>query len=125
VLSLPGRVRIFVAREPADMRKSFDSLSNLVCEKLCEDPQSGHLFLFLNRLKDRVKMLWWDGSGYWILYKRLEEGQFHLYDQAEGEKFHYEMRRSDLMLLLEGIDLRGAKRRRSFGEKRRRSVLQV
>ena len=113
MLSLPPAVRIFVARGATDMRKSFDTLAALVYEVIDEDPQSGHLFVFVNRRKDRVKILWWDRSGYCLLAKRLEQGQFRIYDQATGADDHYEMAMSDLMLLLEGIDLRGAKRRPS------------
>lgn len=98
------------------MRKSFDTLAALVCEVIREDPQSGHLFVFLNRRRDRVKILWWDRSGYFLLAKRLEHGQFHVYDQASGNSGSYEMSASDLALLLEGIDLRRSKRRVSHDE---------
>jgi len=113
VLSLPPAVRIFVARGATDMRKSFDTLAALVCDVIDEDPRSGHLFVFVNRRKDRVKILWWDRSGYCLLAKRLEHGQFRIYDRASGGRQHYEIEVADLSLLLEGIDLRGAKRRRS------------
>jgi len=98
------------------MRKSFDTLSALVCDVIDEDPQSGHLFVFLNRRRDRVKILWWDRSGYCLLAKRLEHGQFRVYDRASDTESRYEMTASDLGLLLEGIDLRGAKRRPSHDE---------
>lgn len=115
MLSLPPSVRVFVARGATDMRKSFDTLAAVVCETIDEDPQSGHLFVFVNRRKDRVKVLWWDRSGYCLLAKRLEHGQFRIYDRA-GEGGGYEVAASDLALLLEGIDLRGARRRRSHDE---------
>ena len=99
------------------MRKSFDTLAALVCEVVEQDPQSGHLFVFTNRRKDRVKVLWWDRSGYCLLAKRLEHGRFHFYDRAPGGDGHYEMAVSELSLLLEGIDLRGARRRPSHDEK--------
>lgn len=120
MLSLPPSVRIFAARGATDMRKSFDALAGLVCDVIAEDPQSGHLFVFVNRRKDRVKILWWDRSGYFLLAKRLEYGQFHVYDQAEGSAGGYERKASELALLLEGIDLRGAKRRPSHDEHKRR-----
>lgn len=120
MLSLPPSVRIFVARGATDMRKSFDTLAALVCDVIDEDPQSGHLFVFVNRRKDRVKVLWWDRSGYCLLAKRLEHGQFHFYDRAQGGKGHYEVSASDLALLLEGIELRGSRRRRSHDERTRR-----
>ena len=116
MLSLPPSVRVFMARGATDMRKSFDTLSALVCDVVEEDPQSGHLFVFVNRRRNRVKVLWWDRSGYCLLAKRLEHGQFRIYDRAEGKTHAYEMQSTDLMLLLEGIDLRGSKRRRSHDE---------
>ena len=97
------------------MRKSFDTLAALVCDVVAEDPQSGHLFVFINRRRNRVKILWWDRSGYCLLAKRLEHGQFHLYDRV-GDGGGYEVSSSELALLLEGIDLRGAKRRPSHDE---------
>lgn len=120
MLSLPPSVRIFVARGATDMRKSFDGLAGMVCDLIAEDPQSGHLFVFVNRRRDRVKILWWDRSGYYLLAKRLEHGQFHVYDQAGGGSGGYELNASELTLLLEGIDLRGAKRRPSHDELVRR-----
>lgn len=80
-------------------------------DKVEEDPQSGHLFLFVNRRRDRLKVLWWDRSGYCLLAKRLEHGQFRVFDRAEGSGGAFELSASDLALVLEGIDLRGAKRR--------------
>ena len=116
MLSLPPSVRVFVAREATDMRKSFDTLAALVIGVVDEDPQSGHLFLFVNRRRDRVKILWWDRSGYCLLAKRLEHGRFRVFDQASGSKGAFEVTASELLLLLDGIDLRGAQRRRSHDE---------
>lgn len=113
MLSLPPSVRIFVAREVADMRKGFDGLSGLVIDVIDEDPQSGHLFVFFNRRRDRVKILYWDQSGYWLLYKRLEHGRFNVFDQVSERTTSFEMNAKDLALLLDGIDLRGARRRPS------------
>lgn len=93
------------------MRKGFDGLSALVCEVIEEDPQSGHLFLFVNRRRDRAKILWWDTQGYWLMYRRLEQGRIQLFDQARGKRGGFEIEPGQLMLLLEGIDLRRAKRR--------------
>ena len=98
------------------MRKSFDTLSALVIEKVEEDPQSGHLFVFVNRRRDRLKVLWWDRSGYCLLAKRLEHGQFRVFDQAQGKGGAFELKASDLALVLEGIDLRGSKRRLSHDD---------
>jgi len=76
MLSLPSSTRILVATEPVDMRKSFNGLYVVVSEQLKEDPQSGALFLFANKRRDRLKILYWDGSGLWVLAKRLEKGRF-------------------------------------------------
>jgi len=117
MLSLPPSVRVFVARGVTDLRKSFDTLAALVCETIEHDPQSGHLFVFLNRRRDRVKILWWDRSGYVLLAKRLEHGRFHVYDRASGTAGGFEMSAGELTLLLEGIDLRGSKRRRTHDDR--------
>ena len=98
------------------MRKSFDTLASLVIDVIDEDPQSGHLFVFVNRRRDRVKILWWDRSGYLLLAKRLEHGRLRIYDRAEGGKQSFELSASELILLLEGIDLRGARRRPSHDQ---------
>jgi len=122
MLSLPPSVRVFAARGPTDMRKSFDTLAAVVCDVVDEDPQSGHLFVFVNRRRNRIKILWWDRSGYCLLAKRLEHGQFRVYDQAGEHAGRFEMTASDLSLLLEGIDLRGARRRRTHDERVRKTA---
>ena len=116
MLSLPPSVRLFVARGVTDMRKSFDTLAALVTEVVDEDPQSGHLFLFVNRRRDRLKVLWWDRSGYCLLAKRLEHGQFRIFDRADGKRGAFELSASELAMILEGIDLRGSKRRLSHDD---------
>lgn len=116
MLNFPPSVRIFVARRPVDMRRSFDGLSATVIEIIDEDPQSGHVFVFFNKRRTHVKCLVWDRSGYWIFYKRLEHGRFRVFDRAAGKRGAFELRAHELLLLLEGIDLRGAKRRRSHDE---------
>lgn len=108
MLMLPSTLRVLLYREPVDMRRSFDGLECLVREGLGENPLSGSLFVFSNRRRDRVKMLLWDRSGFWIWYKRLEEGVFH-FPSESGE-----IKASDLALVLEGIDLSKAKRRHRF-----------
>jgi len=111
MLNLPPSVRIFVAREPVDMRKSFDGLSGQVIDVIDEDPQSGHLFVFFNKRRTHVKAIVWDRSGYWILYKRLENGRFNVFDRASERTSSFEVAASELALLLDGIDLRGSRRR--------------
>jgi len=78
VLNVPTKVRIFLCRSAIDMRKGFDSLHGVVLEVLRQDPLSGDLFVFLNRRRDRVKLLIWEGDGMLIVYKRLERGTFSL-----------------------------------------------
>ena len=109
MLSLPPAVQIYVASEPADMRKSFNGLTILVDEALEKNPLSGHLFVFRNRRGDRLKILYWDRSGFCIWYKLLERGSFHL--PTPGEAPYVKMSSAELSLLLEGIDLSGARRR--------------
>ena len=77
---LPAAVRVFLCSRPTDMRKSFDGLFGMVREFLGQDPLSGHLFLFLNRRRDRAKILFWDRDGLVIWYKRLEAGSFQSLD---------------------------------------------
>ena len=122
MLSLPPSVHIFIARDVVDLRKGFDGLSALVIDVIDEDPLSGHLFVFFNRRRDRVKILYWDQSGYWLLYKRLEHGRFKVFDQVSGKATSFEMNAKDLALLLDGIDLRGARRRPSHDELAKRRV---
>lgn len=107
MLSLSPAVKIYVAAEPADMRKSVDGLQALVEGVLAQDPTSGHLFLFRNRRGDRIKILAWDQGGFWIHYKRLEKGRFQ-FPEVTGTSV--EIDAADLSLLLAGIDLRGVRR---------------
>ena len=105
MLSLPPSVRIFVATEPVDLRKGFDGLSAAAREVLRQDPLSGHLFVFINRRRNRAKILVWDRSGFWLLYKRLERGRFRLPRPRREGASAIEMEATDLALLLEGIEL--------------------
>jgi transposase len=116
MLNLPPSVRIFVARGATDMRKSFDGLAGAVMDIIDEDPQSGHLFVFLNRRRTMAKILWWDRSGYLLLFKRLEHGQFAVFDRMSDKTGAFELTSAELALLMEGIDLRGARRRRSHDD---------
>ena len=84
MLSLSSALRIFLAVEPADMRKGFDGLSRLVRERIAQDPLSGHLFVFRNRRRDRIKILYWDRDGYAVWMKRLEKGTFRFPEAKDG-----------------------------------------
>lgn len=101
--------RICLCTGTTDMRKGFDSLAGLVKDFLGQDPLSGHLFLFVGRSRDRLKILYWDTDGFALWYKRLEEGTFRLPRARDGEA-GVELKPSELAMLLEGIDLRSIKR---------------
>jgi transposase len=114
MIPLPPSVRIYVATSPADMRKSFDGLSALVRSVVNQDPMSGHLFVWFNRRGDQVRILFWDRTGYAVLAKRLERGTFHLAKTPAEGATHVTVDAAELTLLLEGIDLSHAKRRRRW-----------
>lgn len=109
MLSLSPATRIFLAIDPIDMRKSFNGLYALVETVLHQQPLSGHIFLFTNRLKNRVKLIYWDGSGLWVCAKRLERGSF---GWPVGEGASCCLRPEELQLLLHGME--GKPRRRWF-----------
>jgi len=110
MLTWPRAVRVFVRTQPTDMRRSFDRLAWMVQEVLHQDPFSGHLFVFVNRSGDRMKILFWDRSGYALFYKRLEQGIFHLPE----EEACVEIDVPRLTLILEGLDLSGARQHKRF-----------
>ena len=115
MLSLPPSVRIFTCLVPADLRKSFDGLAQLVREHLGGDPLSGHLFVFCNKRSDRLKLLYWDTDGYCLWYKRLEQGRFVWPRQSATAGTHgIEMRAADLAMILDGVDLSSVKRRKRY-----------
>jgi transposase len=108
---LTHSVKVCLATRPCDLRKSFDTLSTVVREQLREDPLSRKLFVFLNRNADRVKMLYWDGSGLWILMKRLERGRFCRPQALSGGEEKLTLKPEALEMLLSGIDLKDGMRR--------------
>jgi transposase len=114
MLSFPHTVRIFLHADAVDLRKGFDGLSGLVGRAFPEqDLLSGHLFLFLNRRRDRIKMLHWDADGLVIWYKRLEAGSFQIPRRiAPGAAV--ELKSAQLAMLLSGIDLTDARQRKRY-----------
>jgi transposase len=112
MLSVPGTVRIFLCLAPTDMRKSIDGLAGLASEVFRQDPLSGHLFVFVGRRRDRVKLLYWDGDGYALWYKRLERGSFRL--PAATDQTSLTLSAAELTLLLSGVDLASVKRARRY-----------
>jgi transposase len=115
-LSLPGRV--FLCTLPTDMRKSFDTLARLVEEHLGQDPLAGDLFMFRSRRGDRLKLLYWDGDGLAIWYKRLEEGTFVLPSASDARAcvgaHGLVLRPAELAMLLDGVDLASVKRHKRY-----------
>lgn len=111
MLNLPSTVRIYVAAVSVDLRKGFDGLAAATRTLIRQNPTSGHIFVFLNARRNRAKLLVFEPSGFWLLYKRLERGQFEWpHAPADGCR-HIEIDSTELALMLEGIDLRGASRR--------------
>jgi transposase len=111
VLSLPPSVRLFVATQPVDGRKGADSLMALVRDVLRQDPLSGHLFVFFSKRRDRVRVVYWDRNGFAMWTKRLEAGRFRPTFSADGKLAASTMEAAELALIIEGIDLAGARRR--------------
>ena len=114
MLSLSSLVRVFVAREVVDFRRGIDSLHALVRDGFHDDPLSGHLFVFFNRARDRVKILVWDRNGFWLHCKRLERGTFERVDFADDSRARVELSRAQLSMLLEGVALNSAKSKKHF-----------
>lgn len=111
MLSFAGSLRVFLAVEPADMRKGFEGLHALVSERLGEDVRGGALFVFTNKRHTRLKVLYFDGTGLWLMTKRLEEGTFAWPRSEEIGTAKLALRPEAFAMLTDGIDLRGAKMR--------------
>lgn len=111
MLTLPSSVRIYIAAEPVDMRKGFYKLAAIARSAVGQDPLDGHIFVFLNRRRNRVKCLWWDRSGWLLVYKKLERGTFGLPSEPLLGQRHLEVDAAEFGLLMEGIELQGARRR--------------
>jgi transposase len=107
MLSLGAHTRVYVSQEPCDMRCSFEGLSYRVREVVKEDPLSGHLFVFFNKCRDKVKILYFDRSGYAIWYKELQRGTFSV--PLKGE-----VTAAELLCILEGLQVEGLRRKKRF-----------
>lgn len=103
MISLPPSVRIFLATKPTDMRKGHDGLASLVQRKMGQDVFSGHLFVFVSRRGNRIKILTWDRGGFVLWYKRLERGRFRLPSVSTDETV-LQLESSELSMLVDGID---------------------
>jgi transposase len=118
VLSLPPSVRVFIATQAVDGRKGADSLMAIARDVFLHDPFSGHLFVFFSRRRDRTRIVYWDRNGIAMWTKRLERGRFRAGLTTAGALTARSIEAADLMLILEGIDLDGARRRPRWEPKR-------
>lgn len=109
MLSVPASVSIYLYTKPVDLRKGFDGLSGLVRAESHADPTDGSLFLFLNRRRDRLKILHFDGTGFWIYYKRLEQGTF---ETLRADQPYVTIDAAQLSMLLSGVALSSPRRKR-------------
>ncbi len=111
MLNLPTTTRIFVYTQPTDMRKSFEGLSGIIEQVFDAQLLSGDVFVFVNRRRDRLKAMAWDGDGFWIWYKRLEAGTFQL---PSASSVAVELDAAELSMILGGIDLSSVRRRKRY-----------
>jgi transposase len=114
LLSLPPSVRLFLATQPVDGRKGADSLMVLVRDVLRYDVFSGHLFVFFSKRRERVRIVYWDRNGFALWSKRLEKGRFCPTFSADGKLGAVAIEAAELALIIEGIDLSGARKRQRW-----------
>jgi transposase len=113
MLSIGSHTRAFLALGATDMRKGFEGLFSLVKHRLNQDPLSGHLYVFCNRHRNRLKVLYWDRSGLWVCTKRLEKGRFAWPEITDAQaETPVALGPAEWSMLIEGIDLVGARKRR-------------
>ena len=108
MFGISSATKVFVACGATDLRKSFNGLYGLAEQKIRQDPLSGHAFVFCNRDRDRVKIFFWDGSGFWVCAKRLEKGRFS-WPKEDAEPLHWD--REMLMMVLGGMEMENVKRK--------------
>jgi len=113
-----SHLRFFLYRQATDLRKSFDALSGIIRSELDQDPLSADVFVFINRRKDRIKLLVWDRDGFWLFYKRLEKGTFQVPFSAD-QQLSIQLSYDELLLILQGIDLASVKRRPRYHQNRK------
>lgn len=123
MIALQSQIRVVLYRKPTDMRKSFSGLIALTQSELKQDPLSGSLFVFLNRRRDRIKILYWGQTGFCIWYQQLQKGTYQLPDHGSLAKQDVlEVTRSQLSLILDGIDLSSARQRPRFRLERETTI---
>lgn len=106
MLNITGPLKVFLATEVVDLRKSFNGLYALTITELKEDPRSGALFVFTNRRRNLIKILYWDGTGMWVMIKRLEKGSFSWPKGVDEKDGKLDLSPEALHLLLDGVDLK-------------------
>ncbi len=111
MLSLPSQVRVFVARERVDFRKGIDGLCAIVRDQFGDDPLCGHMYLFFNARRNRLRILVWDRNGFWLLAKRLEAGVFQ---RIDGTREKIEIDRARLAMLIDEIDTKNSRFHKHF-----------
>ena len=114
MIHLPASVRVYLCTTPCDMRRSFDGLYALVSGVMQLNAFEGHLFVFSNRRRDRIRILYWDRDGFAIWSKRLEEGTYAMPFTDAGDEQRQEITAQELGAILSGIDLSQAKRRKRY-----------
>lgn len=114
MLMLPANIRLFLADNPVDFRKSFDGLSAIVESEFGMTITSGHVFVFLNKRANQVKLLFWERDGLCLVIKRLEAGTFRRIRREESATPQIEIDAAELMLLLEGIEVGAMRRRKRY-----------
>jgi transposase len=114
VILLPRAVRVYFATQPVNLRMSFDGLSNAIRHVLQFDPLSGHVFVFLNRRRNQVKLIVWTRGGFTVVHKRLERGTFTFPSRVTAEATSVAIDVHELAMLLEGIELEGTKTKRRW-----------
>jgi transposase len=106
MLTFPGSLKVFVSMDPTDLRQSFTGLWAVTVNVLKADPSSGSLYVYTNRRHNRVKILYWDGTGLWVMTKRLEQGTFSWPKGLDVQHGKLQLSPEALALLLDGVDLR-------------------
>lgn len=116
MLSFAGTLQIHLCCTPTDMRKNFDGLCGIIMNAFKKDPVTDGMFVFVNKSRDRMKLLLWDRHGYWLLYKRLESGRFQMppVDAPSASPKALSITYEQLLLIIEGIDLDSVKRRKRY-----------
>jgi transposase len=113
MFSLTSSNRYYLYNSGTDMRKSFDSLGGLICNNLCRDASCGDVFLFINKSRNKIKLLHWERGGFVLYYKRLEAGTFKI-PSLNGNLLSIEMDWPQLMMMVEGIEMQNVRKRKRY-----------